>query len=70
MWFGIILATITLYIFIYFYNSFRALILAWNVAGPPAIPILGSALCFINKTSEGMKVSQFSKYLNKHLIES
>lgn len=55
MWFSILLATIALYILLYFYNSFRALILAWNVDGPPAIPILGSALYFMNKTSEGMK---------------
>lgn len=55
MWFGILLATFTLYILLYFYNSLRALILAWNVVGPPSVPILGSALYFINKSSEGIE---------------
>lgn len=54
---GIFLASISLYIIYYFYNSIRALILAWNVAGPPTVPILGNALYYINKTSEGIDAS-------------
>lgn len=53
MWFGIILAAISLFTLRYFSNSIRALILTRNVVGPPSIPILGSALYFFNKTSEG-----------------
>lgn len=67
MWFGIILATIVIYILLYFYNSIRALILTWNTIGPPSIPILGSALYFFNKTSEGMKVSIYGKKKNEIL---
>lgn len=65
MWFAILLAAITLYILNYFYNSIRALILAWNVTGPPSVPLLGSALYFLNKTSEGKRAPVCA---NSHLV--
>lgn len=53
MWFSIVLTAAVVYIFRIYYNSFRAIFLSRKVVGPPALPIIGSAFYFLNKTSAG-----------------
>lgn len=53
MWFSIVLAAIIAYIFQTYYNSLRAIFLTRKVTGLPALPIIGSAFYFLNKTSAG-----------------
>lgn len=70
MWFSIVLVAITLYIVQNYYDSIRGLFLTWNTIGPPSFPIIGSALCFLNKTSAGTSKIRTSGHLYNSLTKN
>lgn len=53
--FGILLATIIVYILRFHYELVRAIYLSMKINGPPAYPIIGNGLLFINNTSAGIQ---------------
>lgn len=55
MWLLVILVTTVLFALRYYYDSIHAFWLSLKIDGPPALPILGNALMFINKTPAGMQ---------------
>lgn len=50
---GVILATIILYLFRFHYEFVYAFYLSLKMSGPPALPIIGNGLLFINNSSAG-----------------
>lgn len=54
MWFSVVSVIIVVYILHLYHNSIRALFLSRKTIGPPAFPIIGSALYFLNKTAAGI----------------
>lgn len=54
MWFLLFLLMIfVLYILRFYYDLIRAFFLSLKINGPPALPIIGNGLLFINNTSAG-----------------
>lgn len=51
---GVLLATFIAYIFWFHYEFVHAFYLSLKISGPPALPIIGNGLLFINNTSAGM----------------
>lgn len=54
MWLALILVAIVLYALRNFYDIIHAFWLSLKIDGPPAFPIIGNALLFVNKTPAGM----------------
>lgn len=50
---GVLLVSVITYILYYHYESVRALYFSMKIAGPPALPIIGNGLMFLNNTSAG-----------------
>lgn len=56
MLFSILLAIIGLYFLRYYYDYIRAFLLSLKIDGPPALPIIGNGLLFVNKTPAGLYI--------------
>lgn len=69
MWFSVLFTIAFLYIFHLYYNSIRALFLSRNTRGPRAYPIIGSAACFLNKTSAGILFLSCNKPQSENLYQ-
>lgn len=50
---GVIVVAIFAYICAFHYKYMRAFYLSLKICGPPALPLLGNGLLFMNKTSAG-----------------
>lgn len=57
---SVLLATIVAYILRFHYELLRAFYLSLKMTGPPALPIIGNGLLFINNSSAGMHGLQHS----------
>lgn len=51
---GVLLATIIAYILWFHYEFVHAFYLSLKITGPPALPIIGNGLLFLNNSSAGM----------------
>lgn len=50
---SVLLATIVAYLLRFHYDIFHALYLSFKINGPPALPIIGNGLLFLNNSSAG-----------------
>lgn len=50
---GVLLATVVAYILRFHYSIVHAFYLSLKIDGPPALPIIGNGLLFLNNTSAG-----------------
>lgn len=64
MWLTLILATIIFYLLWHCYDTIHAFWLSRKINGPQALPFIGNALLFVNKTPAGMII------FNKHNLLS
>lgn len=51
---GVLMATIIAYIFRFHYEIVHAFCLSLKIKGPPAWPIIGNGLLFLNNSSAGI----------------
>lgn len=51
---GVLLATIVVYLLRFHYEFVYAFYISLKITGPPALPIIGNGLLFINNNSAGM----------------
>lgn len=50
---GVFLVTIIVYFLRFHYEIVHAFYLSWKIDGPPALPIIGNGLLFLNNSSAG-----------------
>lgn len=55
---GVFLVTIIVYILRFHYEIVHAFYLSLKIDGPPALPIIGNGLLFLNNSSAGIKSNQ------------
>lgn len=53
---GVLLATIIAYVLRFHYEFLHAFYLSLKMTGPPAYPLIGNGLLFMNKSSAGINV--------------
>lgn len=62
---SVLLVTIVAYLFRFHYEYGRAFYLSLKMNGPPALPIIGNGLLFINNDSAGMNgLQNIDEHLN------
>lgn len=64
---GVLLATIIVYLLRFHYEFVHAFYLSLKITGPPAYPIIGNGLLFINNSSAGMNEPSILKLIDQPL---
>lgn len=65
---GVLLVTIVAYILRFHYEIVHAFYLSLKITGPPALPIVGNGLMFLNNSSAGT-TNQITKKNRKFLFK-
>lgn len=61
-----IVVIVVTYLLYFHYKSIRAICLSLKIDGPPALPIIGNGLLFINNTSAGTLIQDADFYSILH----